>query len=328
LYTFTAPAADAIQVIAKRTGGTLLPVVTILDANNSALSTGYNNYDIADTGVYTLPAASTYTIAVSRYNDQSGDTLGMYELTVHLVGSGEGSPLLQGAAGNVTYDQELDGKITGAQWYQDWSLTTDAGDTLTLTVNRKDGDLVPEVVLLGGSGQEINHGYTDNTYASAMIDHYNLAGPGTYTVRVTRKSGQTGDSTGSYALTVALNGTGKGSPKLSEPAGDITLGTPVSGEITNAKWQNVWTFNSDKGGRIDVSVRRTDGTLSPMLYILDANSQQLTSAYPSDSKDSAQIQGYNLPGPGKYLIVVGRENDQGGDTNGKYTVTVSASAQQ
>ena len=81
-------------------------------------------------------------------------------------------------------------------------------------------------------------------------------------------------------------------------------------------------------GGVDVSVTRTDGTLSPMLYILDANSQQLTSAYPSDSKDSAQIQGYNLPGPGKYLIVIGRENDQGGDTNGKYRVMVSASAQQ
>jgi len=327
LYTYNAPAGDAIQVIAKRTGGTLLPVVTILDANNTALKTGYNSDDIADTGEADLPAAGAYTIAVSRNNDQTGDTLGTYELTVHLIGSGEGSPLLQAAAGKVVYDQELDGAISGAQWYQDWALTTDAGDTLTATVTRKDGDLVPEVIILGGSGQEITHGYTDYTNAGAQISHYDLAGPGSYTIRVTRKSGQTGDSSGAYALTVALNGTGKGSPKLSEPAGDITLATPVNGEITNAKWQNVWTFTSDKGGKIDVSVTRNQGTLSPMLQILDANGQQLTSAYPGDTKDWAQIQGYNLPGPGKYLIVVARENDQDGYTSGKYRLMVSASAQ-
>ena len=323
LYTYNAQAGDSLQIIAKRTGGTLLPTVTILDANNSALRTGYNSGDIADTGEFDLPGPGAFTVAVSRYNDQDGDTLGTYEMTVHMVGAGEGSPLLQGAAGKVAYDQELDGTITGAQWYQDWSLTTDAGDTLTITVSRKTDDLIPEVIVLGGSGQEVTHGYPDNTYATAQINRYDLAGPGTYTVRVTRRNGQTGDSTGAYVLTVALDGTGKGSPKLSEPAGDITLGTPVDGEITNTKWQNYWTFNADQAGKIDVNVSRTDGTLSPTIQILDANQQQMTSAYPGETRDSAQITRYNLPGPGKYLIVVGRENDQDGYTSGKYTVTVS-----
>ncbi len=327
LYTYNATAGDTIQVIAKRTGGTLLPLIAVLDANNTALHTGYNSYDIADTGEFDLPGPGAYMVAVSRYGDQGGDTLGTYELTVHLVGSGEGSPLLTAAAGNVAYDQELDGTINGAQWYQDWSLTTDAGDTLSLTVNRKGGDLEPEVILLGGSGPEVTHGYTDNTYSSATVSRYDLAGPGSYTVRVTRKSGQTGDTSGAYTLTVALNGTGEGSPKLSEPAGEITAGTPVDGEITNAKWQNVWTFTSDKGGKIDVTVTRSDGTLSPMLYILDANSQSMTSAYPTNAHDSAQISSFNLPGPGKYLIVVGRESDQQGYTAGKYSLTVSDTPQ-
>ena len=53
----------------------------------------------------------------------------------------------------------------------------------------------------------------------------------------------------------------------------------------------------------------------------------MTSAYPSETRDSAQITGYNLPGSGKYLIVVGRENDQDGYTSGKYTVTVSQTPQ-
>jgi hypothetical protein len=328
LFTYNALGSDTIQVIAKRTDGTLLPTVSVLDANNTALRTGYNDGDTADSGAFDLPAAGAYTVAVSRYNDQDGDTLGTYELSVHLVGSGEDSPLLKAAAGNVTYDQELDGSISGAQWYQDWSLTADAGNTLTITVDRNGGDLQPEVALLGGSGQEITHGYTDNTYASATISRYDLAGPGNYTVRVTRKSAQTGDTAGAYALTVTLNGTGKGSPKLSEPAGDITLATPVNGEITNAKWQNYWTFTSDKAGPIDVMAMRTDGTLAPTLQVLDANNQPLTSAYPSNTEDSSEISSYNLPGPGKYIIVVGRENDQQRLTAGKYSLSVSDTPQQ
>ncbi len=324
VYTYNAQAGDTLDVTAKRTGGTLAPVVYVLDSNGQTLETGYNNYDTADTGSFDLNAAGQYTVEVSRYNDQKGDTLGTYELTVHLVGSGEGSPLLNVAAGKATYDQELDGKITSAAWYQDWQLQTDAGDTITVTVNRADGDLVPEIDLLGGSQQNLTTGYEDSTYASAVIDHYTLGGPGTYTIRVTRKDGQKGESSGGYSLTIALNGTGKGSPKLTQPTGEIKEGTAATGEITNAQWQNVWTFNSDKGGQIDVNVTRTDGTLSPVLAILDANGQQLTTSYASDTHDSSQISGYRLPGPGKYQIVVGREDDQGGGTTGKYSLTVSA----
>lgn len=327
LYTYNAPAADALDVVVERTSGTLMPQVDVLDANGTSLRTGYNNLGSAETGEFELPSAGAYTIAVHRNSDQSGDTLGTYDLTVKLVGAGEGSPLLVGAAGTAVYDQELTGTLTPAQWYQDWSLTTDAGDTLTITLTRAGGDLMPEVVLLGGSGQELSHGYTDNAGASAQIKRYQLAGPGTYTVRATRQNGQTGVTSGAYGLTIALNGTGEGSPRLSEPAGEITPGTAVQGEITNALWQNVWTFNSSAGGSIDVQVTRADGTLIPNVIVRDANGQEMRRGYPSDARDSAEISGFSLPGPGKYQIVVSRDGDQGGYTSGSYTLTVSPAAQ-
>ncbi len=325
LYTYNAQGADELDVIVKRTGGTLYPLVTVLDSNGSALQTGYNQNDYADTNRFQLPAAGQYTVAVSRYNDQDGATLGTYELTVHLIGSGEDSPLLAGAMGDVAYDQELDGNVSPAQWYEDWSLTTDAGDAMNLTVTRTSGDLMPEVILLGGSGQELSHGYTDNTGATAQVTNYTLAGKGTYTVRVTRQSGQTGETSGGYALTVGLIGTGEGSAKLSETEGEITLGQPASGEITNARWENVWTFTAAQAGSIDVTVKRASGTLSPMIEIRDANDQEMDRGYPGDTRDSAEITSYRLPGAGTYEIVVGREGDQTGMTNGKYTVTVSNS---
>ncbi len=327
LYTYNAQAADIIQVIAKRTSGTLYPVVEIRDANGESMRTGYNDNTTADTGSYELPSAGQYTIAVTRQRDQDGDTLGTYELTLHLVGSGEGSPNLAGAPGEVTYDTALDGTITNVQWYQDWQLKTDAGDTITISVERTSGDLQPEISLIGGSGQELRHGYNDSTGATASIDRYDLAGPGTYTVRVLRTRDASGESSGAYTLTVTLIGSGEGSPKLDEPVGTVTLGTPIKGEITNAMWQNAWTFDAAEAGSIDVTVVRTDGTLVPRLSIRDANNQELRSAYYGDTKDTAVLTGYQLPNAGTYRIVVVRDSDQDGYTSGQYKLTVSTAAQ-
>ncbi|MCC6804306.1 MAG: hypothetical protein IT319_15600 [Anaerolineae bacterium] len=324
LYTYTAQAGDVIDVIARRTGGTLTPVVQVLDANDTALMTGYNQSAFAETSQVPLPAAGTYTIVVSRESDQSGYTLGTYELTARLIGAGEGSPLLEGLAGTVVYNQPLTGSISGERWYDDWQLTTDASDTITLNVTRTDGDLKPEVILLGGSGQELYHGYVDQTDAAATINPYTFDGAGSYIVRVSRESGQTGETTGAYALTVTLNGTGEDSPALIEPVGEVTLGEPVEGEITNAKWENVWTFESAQGGSVTVRVERTSGTLSPMIYIWDANGQEMYSAYPANTRDSAEMTSYSLPGSGTYRIVVSRESDQDGYTVGGYQLTVSA----
>lgn len=328
LYTLTAQAADTIDVIVQRSGGTLAPVVEVLDSNGTLLGSGYNNNALAETGNVTLPSPGVYTVAVGRDSDQTGSTLGTYELTVRLVGAGEGSPLLEGTPGAVIYDEPLSGAITGARWYEDWQLTTDASDTITIRVERADGDLKPEVILLGGSSQELNHGYVDRTNARAEISRYQLSGAGNYVIRVSRERGQIGETSGAYALTVTLNGAGEGSPALDEPVGEVKLNEPVEGEITAANWRNVWTFNSEQGGSIDLRVERTGGTLSPFLNIRDANGEQLYSAYPSSTRDSAEILSYRLPGSGVYQILVSRESDQNGYTSGGYRLTVSPSAQQ
>jgi hypothetical protein len=64
-----------------------------------------------------------------------------------------------------------------------------------------------------------------------------------------------------------------------------------------------------------------------VLQVQDANGQQMTYAYSSNSRDTAQITRFSLPGPGKYNIVVGRDGDQGGYTEGGYELTVSQSAE-
>ncbi|MEZ4669880.1 MAG: hypothetical protein R3E39_18400 [Anaerolineae bacterium] len=328
-YTLAAQAGDVINVSARRTSGTLFPQVEVLDANNATLNTGYTDYYLGDESNIDrleLPGAGNYTVVVTRASGFNGETAGGYELNVTLLGAGEDSPLLATPAGDIVYDTDLSGTIN-AVWYQDWKLTATAGDTITIIASRAGGTLQPEVALLGGSGQELSHGYVDSSGALADITRYKLANAGTYTVRVTRASGKTGGSSGTYNLKVELVGSGEGSPALAQSTGAIENGQEQTEVITGERWADTWDYKGTKDQKIDIVVNRTDGTLVPRVDIRDRNGQVLTSSYPDASRATVSITNYTLPGTADYKIVVYRDGGQDGYTTGNYSLTVSESAQ-
>ncbi|MBL8155107.1 MAG: hypothetical protein JNM70_13060, partial [Anaerolineae bacterium] len=323
-YTFTANAGDVIRVEARRTSESLFPEVEVLDANGTAVYTAYNDYRTGETATsdnVELPGAGTYTVAVTRVNRFNGDSVGGYELEVTLAAAGEDSPLLAQSAGEIAYDTDLSGSIS-ARWYEDWTLTTQAGDTITITATRKAGNLQPQIFLLGGSGQELSRGYTSGTGDSAGIDRVTLQGAGTYTVRVSRYGDKTGYTTGDYTLRVDLMGSGVDSPALADLSGTLELGTATSEIITGERWRDTWAFTGKQDDRIDIVVRRTEGTLIPRVQLQDSNGQVLTEAWPDQSLDIVRIQGATLPGDGDYRIVVFRDGEQTGQTTGSYEVLV------
>lgn len=329
-YSLSANAADVIQVRAERSSGTLFPEIEVLDSNGTVLQNGYVDYggDASQIDRLELPSAGEYTVVVTRQSRFTGATVGKFDLSVTLLGAGEDNPILAPAAGNeVVYGQPLRGTIN-ARWYEDWTLVTEAGDTLTLTVTSDaatsdvEGNLQPEVILLGGSGQELTHGYTDRDGASATIERYTLDTPGTYTVRASRAQGKTGQSSGPYTLTVTLEGSGVGSAALESVSGTVELDSAVEGQVTNVRWADSWTFTGEADQIIDILVERTEGTLIPLLAILDSNGQPLTSAYYEQTWDRAIINRYTIPSAGAYTIVVSRDGEQSGYTSGSYSLLV------
>ena len=324
-YTYRATATDSIVIVAERTGGNLEPLVHILNPDGSPLTSGYvgGSGDLAATNRVNLPAPGDYTIVVTRGDEFNDRTQGSYVLTLRLIGSGVGSPALAGVAGDVTYGEAVDGEITPARWYEDWTLTVNAADTITMRVQRADdANLQPEVALLGGSGQEIVRGYTSNTGDSAEIVGRTLDGPGEYTLRVSRSGGQTGESAGVYTLIVELIGSGASSPALQGTTGTVVLGQTVEGEVTNERWADSWVFNATAGERVQVTVERTGGTLIPRLQMRDRNGQPLSDAYAGETGDIATLQ-YTSPSTGEFRIAVMRDRDQGGVTSGAYELTVA-----
>jgi hypothetical protein len=327
-YTLNALGADVIRVTAERVSGTLFPEVEVLDVNGASIRIGYtDNEGDAATVDAPLPNAGQYTVIVRRSQGFTGDTAGVYQLTVELLGAGEGSSVLQAPIETIAYDTPLEGQLVDGRWYQDWQLVTQAGDTITITVERGEGNLQPEVAFLGGSGQELRRGYADGTYATATIDRYRLDVPGTYTIRVLRSRDINGTTEGTYTLTVTLDGSGEGSPVLSTSSGTLAMGTPGEGEITNINWLNAWAYTAQDGERVDIVVNRSGGTLIPRVAIQDANGQTLREAYPEETGDVAIIRDFAIPAAGEYRVVVYRLDDQDGLTSGTYKLTVRPTEQ-
>jgi hypothetical protein len=332
-YSLQATATDALSIQVERLNGTLVPQIDLLDANGQVLRTGYadSSGDTASLD-YTLPAPGPYTVVITRDRQFDGATTGEYTAQVVLIGAGEGSPVLDEVQGTITYDTPVLGTLADGQYYQDWLLTAAAGDTITITAQRpldamsESSNLQPVVILLGGSNQEIRRGYADETGATAVIERLELPVPGSYVVRVTRAGEQTGATGGDYILTVALDGTGEGSPVLEEAAGTVEFPGSVEGTITNQNWTQRWTFEADAGKTYSIEVERTEGTLVPQLVITDSNGQEIRSVYPEVTLDRAVIT-FSFPSEATYYLVVRRLNDQNGYTQGSYELTVGEEAE-
>ncbi len=150
--------------------------------------------------------------------------------------------------------------------------------------------------------------------------------PGTYTIRVTRDGGKTGPTVGTYQLTVILDGSGLDSVALQGATGTVTAGTPITGEISNYRWADTWTYSGQEGEVIDIRAVRMAGTLVPMVEIRDQNGTSLYYAYPDDTNDSATITAFTLPSTAEYQIVVSRADQQNGYTTGSFELSVTPSA--
>ncbi len=247
VYTFEAEAGDYIGATSQRTSGTLIAQLSLLDNNGQELRTGYPD-NIGVTTVlsgYEVSYTGQYSVAVVRDRGINGVTGGQYALTVQLLGSGEDSDRLTGTQPGMIqqYNTTQTGEITNANWYQDWQFRTVSADTFTISVQRSPeyspdtpNTLIPDVVLVDALGNEMRRGYPNDDNASASIDRYTLSDAGMYIVRVERDGGKDGLTTGGYEVTITLDGIGPDSPSLAESSGEVTLGTPAQGEITNVRW--------------------------------------------------------------------------------------------
>ncbi len=204
-YRFQASANDLITVRVSRSSGSLDSFVTITDANLVTLASdddggGGQNARIDQ---FQVPADGVYYIIVSRFEGDSAPTAGGYRLELQSLGSAfDGVP--EGVA-RIGYGVTLTGSLGDDAPEALYAFRGGAGDVITVTMNRGDGDLDPVVSLLDASFNALVRDDDSGSGQNARIERFTLPASGVYYVRAGRYDGTDGstNTSGSFILVLA-----------------------------------------------------------------------------------------------------------------------------
>lgn len=205
-YTFSARKDDLITVSMQRgRSGRLDSYIILANAGFIPLiedddgGTGQN----ARITSYRLPADGTYYIIATRYSGKEGTTEGDFQLTLETAGNAfddvpEGVP-------TINYGSSITGNISDENPENLYAFYAQQGDTITISMNRSDGNLDTVVELLDNLQQRILRDDDGGNGQNSRVERYNIPYTGLYFIRAQRYDGANGDpsTTGSYVLVLA-----------------------------------------------------------------------------------------------------------------------------
>lgn len=230
-------------------------------------------------------------------------------------------PLQQGGVGRLNFGDSSEGEISAEQYRVLYLFDGQGGQVISLTMTRTDGNLDPYLVLVDSNGVVLASSDDDGTTRNAQIASYRLSSNGTYTVIATRFGHEHGSTIGNYRLELQS----LGRVTTSDTSNIIPYGAAVPGELDNAKSEDIYIFQAQRGDVIHIYMRRTSGNLDPLLDLyLDPLGQPLRSEDDDGSTQNAAITNYLIPQDGTYYIRATRYGRSGGSSSGTYLLSLEA----
>ena len=205
-YRFDAHANDIISIRMSRGGtGYLDAFVVLADSGLGEIISDDDSSGNQDALInqYRIPADGSYYIIATRYERDSGTSAGAYRLELQSLGNAfDGVPE---DVPRVSYGTTITGRVddeTPALSYAFWGVE---GDTITVSMNRGDGNLDPTVSILSAEQQTLISDDDSGGGQNARINEYRIPATGTYYIRAARYSGTTGpaNTEGSFVLVLA-----------------------------------------------------------------------------------------------------------------------------
>ena len=164
---------------------------------------------------YTLTDDGTYQIVASRYLSTDGTSFGDFTLTLsadgETNGGGDTTTTPPVDSGNVqgmeiSYGMTVVGAVDSANLEQRYVFVGKAGEIVTITMQRTDGDLDSYLSMFDASGRELV--FNDEDFGGigkdAAIRRFKLPADGTYTLVATRYGAFNGISAGTYELIISV----------------------------------------------------------------------------------------------------------------------------
>ena len=319
-YSLNGSRGAIVRVRLRATAGNLDPVLLIIDPSANILvnrddTAGSLNIDLT----LTFQENGLYTLVVGRFGYALGTTSGEFDLTLERVGvsSDEGSSL--------QYGIPITNTITNTQPRLFFTFEAQAGDIINVSMIRSSGSLDPYIQLLDSNRflvaeNDDANGNTRNAQIQALV----IDNPGTYILVATRYGQASGDSAGSFVLTIEeASNSGLGNSRFA-PAG-IAFNQTITAELSENRYERFYVFEGQRDQIISISMDRTQfaGQLDSYLVLTNAGFQPLIEDDDSGSSNNAYIEDYRLPADGLYYIIATRFERENGTTFGEYNLTLT-----
>ncbi len=316
LYWFEAVAGEQVVVMPQQMAE-FQPLVALYDS-------AFNELGRAQPGMNLrvgIAAEGVYFLAVSLPG--VGSVGGVFELSVDRTGASA-----TGEQQEIQIGQSQQGRIDGAMPAVSYRFSGMAGDSIVVRMSRTEGDLSGYLVVLDANEQVLAEGGDsdgDGIVEVACV----LPVDGMYLIAATREGQAQGTTAGHFML--ELSAGGSSAPALPADYADLPLlayGDTVEGEISDAKFMDVYVFLGQEGDPITIELKSLDaGTslsaLDPFLVLLDdgriplAEHDDIVEGVERDSRLE-----FTLPRTAYYAIVATRFDQAEGTTSGPYSLSL------
>ncbi len=205
-YRFEAQANDLLSVRMERLGGGLDPFVILADADLKPITSdddggGGQNAQINQ---FVVPDTGAYYVIATRFDRETGTTAGNYR--VQVVKLGNAFDDVQEGVQRIGYGSTSSGFIDDDTPEILYAFRGEAGDTITVSMNRAEGNLDSVVSILNSDERPLVTDDDSGGNQNARIAAYTLPSSGTYYIRAGRYTGDPpGDpnTSGSFILVLA-----------------------------------------------------------------------------------------------------------------------------
>ncbi len=211
----------------------------------------------------------------------------------------------------VSCGQIVTGSISTAGEKDDYTLTANAGDVVSLRAYRTSGGMDPCLELFDSTGALVKSQCVDCYWGGFDLNmQQTLAAGGQYTIRVSECGN---DETGDYKITWdRLKNTCNASSEL-------TCGQTVTGSLSAAGERDYYTLNANVGDVVSLRAYRTSGGMDPCLELFDSTGalvkSQCVDCYWGGFDLNMQ---QTLAAGGQYTV---RVSECGNDETGDYKIT-------
>ena len=262
------------------------PYLVLADSDENTLATDDDGAgDLDSRIVFTIPADGEYLITATSFAAQNGleGAVGAYTLS-----------LSESQTETIEYGETVEGTLAGDVLSQIFNFTAAPGDSVIIVMESDDFDSY--LRLNDPSGFEVAYNDDGAGNLNSRIGPLSLSDGGVYSIVASSLSGS---STGSFRLSLQ-----------SAQVEPVTVGEPVSGELTTAHSAAYFTLEANAGDTISVSVTSDADT---NVAVTDPNNYQVGFDEDGGKGNNPEITELVLTTDGTYTIVVSSPFQEAGE---------------